>query len=409
LSFILIHISTNIVGITIRGGWITWKVFLDELYNKHVLPSSMRLSQCLFIWIAITLLFCNSSTAQDFSSRDSSARRIFFIGLKVQKGFIHTGASVLKPLSHSKPLILQLDLSMLDASSTAWNNCNCYSKTGFSLNYIDFSNLRLGKAYAVSVFLEPYFYTIHKLEFSLRGAAGLAWLTNVYSAKANPDNLFYSSPVSFLLQANANLSYPISPAVRLHVSGQVNHISNGGTRWPNYGINFFTAAAGVEYVIHPTTLLRRPRTPWSGNLKFAVLAFGARHPTEPAPSTDIVSRLLAGVNIGVLKPLTRMNGIGLGAEVYYDPTATVYAQRTGKHYDPVFSSLSFQHAFFFGRLFFCQQLAYTITRLNPNVSQKVYERYFLEYRVIKRIYAGVSLKAYGGTSDHFALALGAIW
>jgi hypothetical protein len=362
----------------------------------------------LFVLTSCWILSNHPASGDQLPARDTSQQ--IFIAAKFEPGFILNDSKSLSALARSKPWLAQIDFSFLKNTQQSWDNCKCYSKTGASLSLVDFNNPALGKAVSLVPFVEPYFFYSGKIKFSLRGGAGLSYLTRIYNANSNPDNLFYSSRVSFMLMMNLNLYYALSAAVRLSLSAQFNHISNGGLHWPNYGMNFPTAGLGLEYVPNPTPLLRKTSNPWSGRRpKIVAHVFGTTHPTDPSPFWPVENRILAGVNAGLIKRLTRINALGAGGELYYDGINRIYEQRSGQRYSTFVGAAALQHYIFFGRLLFSQQLAYTVTRLNPNVTQKIYERYFLEYRIKGNWYAGVSLKAYGDRSDHFALTGSAVF
>jgi hypothetical protein len=79
----------------------------------------------------------------------------------------------------------------------------------------------------------------------------------VYDAETNPDNLFFSSPVSFLVLLNTSVNYRFTPRLTLRVAGSYNHISNSGYSEPNLGMNFPSVSAGLDYSFNPIDLPKR--------------------------------------------------------------------------------------------------------------------------------------------------------
>ena len=111
-----------------------------------------------------------------------------------------------------------------------------------------------------------------------RTTAGLAYLTRVYNAGTNPRNTFFGSPINGLLALSVSVHYRFTNRLYLSATAAYNHISNGGTRQPNRGMNFPTAGLGITYVVDPTVFLDASQ--WSRpalNRRFAVhlLAFGS--------------------------------------------------------------------------------------------------------------------------------------
>jgi Lipid A 3-O-deacylase (PagL) len=363
----------------------------------------------LIIIIGINRALVSSAFGFELSAPDGTGP-IYFLGAKYHHGSIITDSPLLKPLSRSTPWMIQMEFSVLKNTQQAWDYCNCYSKNGVGLSFSNFNNPeKLGTATSLIFFTEPLLYFSDRIQFSLRGGSGISYLNKVYHADTNPENLFYSNTISFFLMLNFNLYYSISQRWRAGMTGQFSHISNGGTKWPNYGMNYPTLAVGLDYLINPQRFSRRTSTLFSDrSLKSIVHAFGVGHKAEANGSFPLERKLLLGANAGIIKPLTKVNALGLGGELYYDGVSEVYQDRTGKNYTPWTGSFSLQHYIFFGKILFGQQVAYAVTALNPDTNKKVYQRYFLEYKVSRNWYAGITLKAYGGRSDYLAFTSGII-
>jgi Lipid A 3-O-deacylase (PagL) len=353
-------------------------------------------------------LICGTEVFSFELSAPDSTGPIYFLGAKYHRGTIVTDSPSLTSLATSKPLMIQVDFSVLKNTQQAWNYCNCYSKSGVSLSFTDFKNPeKLGTATSLVVFTEPYLYFSEKIQVSLRAGTGISYLTKIYNAETNPGNLFYSLPVSFFLMLGLNLQYSISPTWRASLSSQFSHLSNGGTKWPNYGMNYPTLAVGLDYIINPRQLTGRPSSRFTErSLKTIIHVFGTGHKAEATGSFEQERKLLLGINAGVVKPLSRVNALGLGGELYYDGISEVYQARSGESYSPWTGSFSLQHYIFFGKILFGQQLAYAVTTLNPDTNKKIYQRYFLEYKVRPDWYAGITLKAYAGRSEYLSFTSG---
>ncbi|HEY8936857.1 MAG TPA: hypothetical protein VIM65_16625, partial [Cyclobacteriaceae bacterium] len=115
-------------------------------------------------------------------------------------------------------------------------------------------------------------------------------------------------------------------------------------------------------------------------------------------------RIVTGINIGLIKPLGKISSLGVGGEAYYDGIAHLQEERTGKDFRAGIASVNLQHYITLGKLLLGQQLAYYVTKPNPDVTRKLYQRYFIEYKVKGPLYLGVSLKAHGNVSDYIALS-----
>ncbi len=355
----------------------------------------------LYVLIFFSGITFSHAPGQTVAPLDSA--KVFFASLSLHKGSIFTDSKDLESLAQSHPLMLQVDFSFMNNTQKAWSQCNCYSKTGLSFSYIDFKNPdSLGRAISVSLFAEPYLYYRQHFQFSLRGGAGLTYLNKIYDPLTNPENLFVSRHVSFLLTLGVAASYQINPTLQISLSSQFNHISNGNTQYPNWGINFPTLALGVQYQLNRQKLLPRSHENLSTHpLKLLVHGFAGRHLEKGE------KRLVTGINLGLVKQVSRVNGVGLGADVTYDAINEFLEVETGEPHKTMVASLSLQHYFFFKNLLFGQQLAYYVLPPNPDV-KKLYQFYLLEYHVTRQWYAGVSLKAHGSISDYVSFSIGKV-
>ena len=174
-----------------------------------------------------------------------------FYGLKAHYGFIISHSEEVKPISQTNPYGIQLEYSRLKTSDKAWKSCYCYGRTGLSLAYFNYANPRvLGSSYNLLYFVEPYFTYKGPLKFSLRGSIGATYLNKKFDATTNPENLLFSSHFSFYLALSLSLNYHLNEKYAINLSANYNHISNGGQKQPNKGMNFPTVSIGVDRVIN---------------------------------------------------------------------------------------------------------------------------------------------------------------
>jgi hypothetical protein len=329
--------------------------------------------------------------------QDSS--RLYFTGVSFHYGVIVT-EPILKPFAQSNPVMVQSDFSFINNTQRAWYQCNCYNKTGLSLSYMDFKNEQiLGNALNLSVYTEPFLYYSQSFQFGLRGGAGLSYLNNGYDVDLNPDNLFYSSPVSFLLTLGLSVNFKISEAFNAGLTTQFSHISNGGARYPNWGINYPALGVKVDYQINKPKIIPRAHEKLvEYPLKLILQAAAGQH------LDDGTRKVVAQINTGLIKQLSRINGVGVGSELVYDGINEVLEERSGESYNSLMASVSLQHYFYFGRLLFGQQFAYYVVPPNSN-ADKTYQVYTLGFHITNQWYGGVLLRAHANISDYLAISL----
>lgn len=331
----------------------------------------------------------------------------YFLAAKYQRGYIVKNSPRVASLVNNDVQMVQVDFSLLKNTQKAWDYCHCYTKTGASLSYVDFGNTtNLGHAINLIAFTEPYLSFTSRWQFSIRGGAGFSYLDRVYNKETNPLNIFYSQHLSFLLMLNANAYYVVTPHFRISLTAQYNHISNGGTKAPNWGINFPMLGLGLEIKTDQRALQPRLKKPFTDrSVKLFTHIFGGLHTVNEDAQNPEEKLFVSGVNVGIVKPISLVNGFGIGAELYYDEASKALEYRTGDYYNTLITSLNVQHYIFFGKIIFGQQFALYTSHLNPDVKSYFYQRYILEYKVYGPWYAGLTLKAHGDVSDYLAFSL----
>ncbi len=344
--------------------------------------------------LSLLLFTCTSFWAQINPS---------FYGVKSHYGFIIAHSPELKPISQTNPFGLQLEYSWLKTSDKAWKTCFCYGRTGFSFAYFNYANPDvLGSSYNLIYFVEPYFTYRGPLKFSLRGSIGTTYLTKTFDEETNPENLLFSSHLSFYLALSLNLNYHINDGYSINLSANYNHISNGGQKQPNKGMNFPTLSLGVDKVINYTELKRKPKSLRSYETSFDYY-FGTfaslRSSDREAEATN---HLLIGFMGGLLKPISGINGLNAGIELWYDYSDREIARQRGISDSAFSSAVTAGHHFSIGNFYFLQQFGFYLTRPKNIQGNWLYQRYSFWYSIgsSKRWTIGASLIAYGKVADH---------
>lgn len=160
----------------------------------------------------------------------------------------------------AKPQGLQLDLYKLWDSQENINACNCIPKSGISFSYFNLGmpNL-LGNAFATSLFMEPQFEMSNRYIIGIKAQAGFVYASKKFDRNTNPGNLTYSSNISNYLALGISNYYFINPKTALNLSFIFNHISNGGIKDPNNGLNFPGVNIGLNYFFDKPNYKKRVR------------------------------------------------------------------------------------------------------------------------------------------------------
>ncbi|MBV6439110.1 MAG: hypothetical protein DYG98_11255 [Haliscomenobacteraceae bacterium CHB4] len=339
-----------------------------------------------------------------------TARNPFLLGARLHYGFIIPHSKEIINVSKSNPYGFEVNAQWLLHREKYTRNSGVVAKRGFVLQYINYDNPRvLGHCISLVPYIEPMIRPWRRLYGSIQMGLGLAYLTKVYDAETNPTNLFFSVPVSFPVMTNAYLHYKASPHWEVSLGFNYNHISNGGMKLPNKGMNFPTWNAGFNYYIEPATITRPLKNNnWKQQPRhFAyLLAVGTLKTataTDAFPENKIRWQLgamaLAGRRVG------RLSGLAVGTEWIFDGYAQEILRRQNAEKSPWKGAVLAGHDLLINRVRFSIHLGAYVFNPSGDVDP-VYQRYGIFYRFGKHLMVGSTLKAHRHVADVFDMRVG---
>jgi len=361
-----------------------------------------------YAWIPLYLIAAHGSVCgQDINSGGDST--VLLIGSQVHYGSILAHSSAIADLADSYIWGFQADISRIRYTQDAWSACNCYSENGFSASYFNFNNPGvLGSTLNLALFAEPQL-TYGRLNLGVRAGVGISYLTRIYHPESNPENLFFSSPWSGLLLAQLSGRYRINPDWLLRLSTSYHHISNGGKRQPNKGMNFPTVGFGLGYSVRYAPLPRRAKEPLADKtLRYYAGVFYNTRAVDGSDFSSQKRKMVIGLQGGFYKPFARMHAAGLGFEVSHDSALKEQARLSDENFDHHVLSGLIRHHFIFGRFDFSQALGVYLHKEYPTPAT-VFQRYAIQYRILNKLQAGFSLKAHLHTAEQMDLRIGVLF
>lgn len=331
-----------------------------------------------------------------FSLPDTYGQGIQRLSLEGQYGFIIPHSPELKPLSDSNPYGISLQYQALKTSKANWDACACFHYLGIQLSYHNFANRSvLGSAASLAGTFEPILWQNQRLRVSLLTGIGVSYLSEFYDAIANPDNVFFSTPISFLGFVSPKLEYRFSDTWSAQLSFAYNHISNGGQRQPNKGMNFPMLGLGINTYLANPELPRHEKAPISKNwVGYLDAGF-----TTSEMAVSPARKSVFGLSAGTYRAVSRINALGGGIELVAD-----YA--LGNQSPALMPSLFAANHFLFGKFDFSQRLALYLHKPDNYQDGAFYQRYLLMYRAFRNVSLGVSMKAHGHVAEHMDLRIG---
>ena len=358
----------------------------------------------------ISLIFWFLMSVTLVGQTDTSHQAVYLMaGTRLHYGFIIAHTHQIKKLATSNPFGIQADLSWQLNTEKAYKLCNCYPRPGLSLNYWDFMNNKiLGKGISISGFAEAHFINNKKISLAVRPGLGLAYLSKPHDSVTNPDNLAYSSKIGYSVLLNLTFNYKLNKKWIFNSSLNYNHISNGGVKLPNKGLNFPTVSFGIDHSFSPLNfkiIKRENKIDYINNNQWLLsLYLGFK-----GIIYDDKTYFVYGIIGKYLYQLGRVSYITGGGDFSVDKSKITIAKNSNnlsKDAQYVISMHGgYEHKFARFRTTFDLGLYLR----NPDQSRDLlYQRYGLKY-LIHNIFIGINLKTHRHYAEYFDIRAGLIF
>lgn len=345
----------------------------------------------------IVILFLLVASCLSLKAQEETAYRY---GVEMQYGFIIPHSSDLVDISQSNPIGINLSYESIKLGENNWDICNCFHYLGVNLSYFNFNNPEvLGSATSLSGTFEPILWKNTSMQFGLKSGFGVTYLSKVYDEETNPSNTFFSSPISFLLLVSPKFQWRLQENLALNLSIQYNHISNGGQKQPNKGMNFPTIGVGINYTPKPYNFPNYVAEKTERRRQYYVEAFG----TLRGETQGENRQPLAGFTIGGYQRISAIQGMGMGFESQWDNSLHVLPNEPNGFIHATFIA----HHFLFGKVDFSQRMGVYVKK--PKIyepDKSFYQRYVLSYLLKNSIRLGVALKAHGHVAENIEARVG---
>ena len=355
--------------------------------------------------IVILVLFINSIYASD------TASIVYSLGLKIHYGNILPHAKDLWEFGVYNPYGAQIDFGWYRDIEKSWEQCKCHSKIGLSLIWFNFGYPEvLGNSYNPIFYYEPLLSYKKKFYTSLKAGFGPSFLDNPYHEINNPENEFFSSWLSYILLLHLNFKYRITPQFEVNLSACYNHISNGGMKQPNRGINFPSFNIGFDYQFKTYDLSDRSSKDSKDYKKEKIRTDIAIYGTAKAINArdEYKEKILPvyGIYGSVSKRLSRMNAIVGGAEWVSDGYVKELMIRREENIDHHNASVIIGHELLIGKIIFSQNLCFYVYNPYESEDDVLYQRYSLRYQLTDHLFTGFTLKAHRHVAHIFDVRFG---
>lgn len=332
----------------------------------------------------------------------------FTLGVKLHYGLLIKHTKALQNLDDSYPYGIEADFSWHYCNKKAWDLCNCYPRLGFSCYFWNYGNpSQLGNGVITTGYVEPFFGFNKKFNFSLRAGAGFSFLSRPYDSINNLDNMAYGTKISFPLIIAANLNYKINDKFIINYSLNYNHISNGGIKQPNKGLNYPTMSVGLDYYFRNFNFIKREKTNWKelfpqrNHYYFSI--FSA---VKQIGHSDYKKYFIWGFYFKYSRQLARINALNISAELIdHGANKEILRRNYQSNTDHHRAGILLGHEFILGRFIFSQKFG--VYCYDPSkLDDPVYQRYGLSFKISRRIFTEICLLSHRHIADFLDIRTG---
>lgn len=353
------------------------------------------------LFVFSVFVFFLSGSLRAATDTTGQTRGFRTAGLNLHYGSIFAHSQDVENTRHSRPFGLDLVYSRLRNDSAVAALCGCQPHSGFILNYFNYDNRVLEQSFSALYFLEPNFRISNRLLWHIRGTVGVAYLTHPYHPQHNPGNMSYSLPFGAYLGVATGFNLKVSPQLMLAAGGNYLHISNGGIKDPNLGINWITGNLGLFYSVKgPYDFSKKKQAANAHYRKYRRLDLAGSYSSKIVYIGDKMRYPVFGLSALHAWQLSRLHTVTASAEWHIDYSLAEKQRRENAARDVHFWGAALGHEFLLGRFIFSQQLGCYLKYPAPYYD-RIYHRWGLDFILRPNLHIGFNLKAHRHVA-HFA-------
>jgi hypothetical protein len=363
-----------------------------------------RMKYMALVVVFVLLLFSCFSQDTGYLHKQTTSPKatIFSLGAGGQYGFIFAHSEAVENTKGSYPYGAEILLSWQRNDRQAWDLCNCYPRKGLLLAYYNYDKNILGKGVVSAYFLEPSYRLGKRIFFSFKAAAGLVYLTKPHHPDRNPNNMSYSSAVSGYVMLGTGIWIRLHDKWWINPSISYQHISNGGMREPNKGINWPTAGLAINYTPHLMPYFSSERSKdkyWKARPpRWDIGLFGM--PKRSIQDSGQGKRvLLFGLQLQAGKQVGRINALTVGMEITSDRSLYLKLKKDNTEASSIRAGLLGGHEFLLGKFIFSQRLGVYLFDQTPYYDA-LFHCWGIHFRSNKHIGMGLNLKAHRHIAEY---------
>lgn len=282
----------------------------------------------------------------------------------------------------------QMDLNRYRQDKDAFDFLNISYITGYSLQYVKFSNEYLGQVVNLGYFIEPILIDHPSFFLGLRATASLNYASNPWSEYANPENNAYSLLVNNYLGLGLQARFVLTKHQSISAFASYGHISNGNTNSPNSGLNYPFVGLGYERYLFQRVHPKKKDFFYPQRWR---LDLGLMISNKSLPNFKRMRFWVYGITANASCRTGNLHAWTVGIEAFRDESIA-FALNSNRRNAPygfgVRLGLLGGHEFLLNRWIFSQQLGYYLH--DDIFTTAFYQRFGINYKITKQFIFGLN-------------------
>lgn len=239
--------------------------------------------------------------------------------------------------------IFELSLQQTTYGSRTWNQLLNYPAVGVTVIYSGVGGMpEIGSIFGAYPYMSFNFLKSRKNMLNARLGVGVGYATKIWDAHDNPKNTFLGSHFNALFSINLEYSRVISQRWHLSLYTGMTHMSNGGSRCPNNGINLWQFGLSGRYFLKQPrerlpleTIDNKQYRNWNGKNISWYFSFLYSLKDIDEYMGYVRHWSVYNLQLNVMKRVSQMSKVGIGLDLVYDETDKEVLRFNGIRYKPI--------------------------------------------------------------------------
>ncbi len=204
-----------------------------------------------------------------------------------------------------------------------WHEWHGFPTVGVSVMYLNLGQSEaVGSAIGLFPTIDFKILKTRPLSITSQIGTGIGYVTRTYNQFDNPNFNAIGTHLNCMLHLKLRLETPLTTRIKAHLGGSFTHFSNGGARYPNFGLNIPAVEMGVRWALDTEGVLirqhlsKRSLKQWGVNTT-AGMALSSNNPRGPKYP-------IYNVSVAAVRYLSKTNRLHLG--VAYEQNTLVAEQ-----------------------------------------------------------------------------------